>query len=250
MYLIEDFFLFLAPSSNMISETSVVNNTNIGNSAKIYRNCNIRDSNTGNLVTIEDESIIISSSFESNCTINRRNFIQDSNIGRYTYTGHGTTIRGANVGRFCSISWNVSIGGKNHPLDHVSTGSSWSFYNMDGHRLPGKHEYGKGHPECKVGNDVWIATNALILRGVEIGDGSAIVAGAVVTHNVKPFTIMAGVPVRPLRKRYSKKVIAIMQYMRWWEWPPNVIRDNTDLAYESKADSAVLEKLLEIKNNL
>lgn len=215
--------------SNFISETAVLRNTDVSGSVKVYRHCDVRDSFLGDEVSIGDDSIIISSSFESNCAINRRNFIQNSKVGRYTYTGQNTTIRGASIGRFCSISWNVSIGGKDHATDHVSNGAIWGFHNMDGNKLSGKFEYGENQPDCKVLNDVWIATNAVILRDVKIGDGAVIGAGAVVTRDVEPYTIVAGVPAKPIRKRFDDEIIAALLEIQWWNWPADVIRQNIDI---------------------
>ena len=69
----------------------------------------------------------------------------------------------------------------------------------------------QGHPICpprwgrvvskpvRIGNEVWIGANATILPGVTIGDGSIVAAGAVVTHDVPSFSIVAGVPARVIR---------------------------------------------------
>lgn len=55
-------------------------------------------------------------------------------------------------------------------------------------------------PVC-IGDDVWIGHGAIILKGVRIGDGAIVAAGAVVTRNVAPFSIVGGVPAREIAKR-------------------------------------------------
>lgn len=60
-----------------------------------------------------------------------------------------------------------------------------------------KNEYTK---PIVIGNKVWIGTNAIILKGVTIGDGAIIAAGAVVTHDVPSHTIVAGVPAKVIKE--------------------------------------------------
>lgn len=71
-----------------------------------------------------------------------------------------------------------------------------------------------------VGNDVWIGFEAVILAGVTIGDGAIIGARAVVTKDVPPYTIVGGVPARPIRKRFSDEDIATLLTLKWWDLPP------------------------------
>ena len=70
-----------------------------------------------------------------------------------------------------------------------------------------------------VGNDCWIGHAAIILPGVTVGEGAVIAAGAVVSRNVPPYTIVGGVPARPIRQRFSEEIIAQMIRLRWWDLP-------------------------------
>src|SRR5690606_3028507 len=108
--------------------------------ARVYSNVELRNSSIGYGTSIGDQSIVLDSQIESNVAINRRNFIQNSVIGRFTYTGVNTQIRGVTLGRFNSISWNVSVGGKNHDYTKVTNSTIWAFMNMDG-RKPETFDY-------------------------------------------------------------------------------------------------------------
>lgn len=77
-----------------------------------------------------------------------------------------------------------------------------------------------------VGNDVWIGYEAVILSGVTIGDGAVIGARAVVTKDVPPYTIVGGVPAKPIKKRFSDESIKKLQSIRWWDWPKEKIAEN------------------------
>ena len=77
-----------------------------------------------------------------------------------------------------------------------------------------------------MGNDVWIGDEAVILSGVTIGDGAIIAARAVVTQDVPPYTIVGGVPARPIRKRYDQASIDQLLALRWWDWPREKLARN------------------------
>ena len=75
-----------------------------------------------------------------------------------------------------------------------------------------------------IGNDVWIGYEAVIMAGVHIGNGAIIAARAVVTKDVPPYTIVGGVPARPIRKRFDEEVIRKLETLKWWNWSPDKIR--------------------------
>ena len=77
-----------------------------------------------------------------------------------------------------------------------------------------------------IGNDVWIGYEALILAGVTVGDGAIIAGRAVVTKDVPPYTIVGGVPAKPIRKRFDVDTIAALEKLRWWDWDEERIREN------------------------
>jgi virginiamycin A acetyltransferase len=68
-----------------------------------------------------------------------------------------------------------------------------------------------------IGNDVWIGQNAVILPGVHIGDGAIIGANSIVGSDVDPYTIVAGNPARPLRKRFDDELIGLLLHFKWWD---------------------------------
>lgn len=77
-----------------------------------------------------------------------------------------------------------------------------------------------------IGNDVWIGYQAIVMQGVTIGDGAIIGARAVVTKDIPPYTIVGGVPAKPIRKRFSDEVLLQLLKIKWWEWPDEKIREN------------------------
>ncbi len=216
----------------------------IGTNLKQYGNVSLISSNIGNDVTLGEDSYIKECKIENRCSIERRNMLFNSKIGNYTYTGYNCVIKYATIGKFCSISWNVSIGGANHDISHLTT-HPFPFLSKFG--LTDKTEdYDSFSDSLIIGNDVWIGSNVSILRGVTIGDGAVIGSGAVVTHNVPPYEIWAGVPAKKIGQRFSDEIITELLQLKWWDMPIEFIKDNIDLfrkEIKSEDISVLKEKL-------
>lgn len=146
-------------------------------------------------------------------------------IGAYTYVRFDCRVAGRTerIGRYCSIAPDVTIGDGQHPTDWLAThpfqwgADGWiSAEDRKAHRFPTLPVI----PRTKIGNDVWIGANAIILADVEIGDGAIVAAGSVVTRNVAPYTIVAGIPAKPIRMRFPSEMIARLQALKWWRYTP------------------------------
>ena len=79
-----------------------------------------------------------------------------------------------------------------------------------------------------IGNDVWIGYEAVIMSGVNIGDGAIIGTRAVVTKDIPPYTIVGGVPAKIIRKRFSDEVISQLLEIKWWDWNKEKIKNNIE----------------------
>lgn len=140
------------------------------------------------------------------------------------------------IGKFCSIASLVYIfGGGEHNTNLISTYPFKKFFK--------KFEIdpnvtSKG--PTIIGNDVWIGMNAIILSGVNIGDGSIIGAGSIVTKDVPPYAIVAGNPARIIRYRFDNSSIEKLMKIQWWNWPLEKIIANIDLFYDNH--EAFIEK--------
>jgi acetyltransferase-like isoleucine patch superfamily enzyme len=138
-------------------------------------------------------------------------------MGRYSYIGYGSTVYGANIGRFCSIASGVKIGLGSHPVDMVSTSPLfYSQFNAFREDWVGDQAVEFDYKEVVIGHDVWIGANAIVMSGVKIGHGAVIAAGAVVTKDVLPYSIVGGVPARLIRNRFSAETIKAIEATNWW----------------------------------
>jgi virginiamycin A acetyltransferase len=79
-----------------------------------------------------------------------------------------------------------------------------------------------------IGNDVWIGYKAVIMPGVQIGDGAIIAAMSLVTKDVEPYTIVGGNPAKTLRQRFPDETIKLLLEIAWWNWDIEKITRNLE----------------------
>jgi len=209
-------------------ESAKIVNCKLGMNTSIWKEVYLNNVETKNNVSIGDGSRIENTILGDFVNIQRQNLIYNSKIERYTYTGKNFTCWNSKIGSFCSISWNVSIGGANHDYNKITTSAFLysDIFDLKGNNTPA---YNRFIDDCEIGNDVWIGCGATICRGIKIGNGAVIAANSVVTHDVNPYTIVAGVPARPLKKRFSQEIINLLLEMEWWNLPASVIKDHFSL---------------------
>lgn len=134
------------------------------------------------------------------------------------------------IGKFCSIACGARFlfNSANHALGSLSTYPFPIFFEEWGLPVEDVSRAWDNKGDIVVGSDVWIGYEAVILAGVTIGDGAIIGARAVVAGDVPPYTIVGGVPARPIRKRFSDDVIEALLELRWWDWRPERIAANLE----------------------
>ncbi len=232
-----------------VHESSRVENTVGDSGSKIYQACDIQRCKLAKEATIGDFSRLADCCLGERAAIQRNAMMYGVRIGRYSYTGKNFTAWHCSIGDFCSISWNVSIGGANHDYSRTTTHSF--LYSSDFGLLPEGEDagYDRFASPCIVEHDVWIAANACICRGVTVHTGAVVAAGAVVTHDVEPYTIVAGVPAKPIKKRFDDETIRLLLESRWWEFPQECIRENYAL-FRDQANIEIATKLLDIRKRI
>jgi len=121
------------------------------------------------------------------------------------------------IGKFCSIASDVKfiMNGGNHCTDWFTNYPFSVFGNGWEHAMPDSWP-NKG--DTVIGNDVWIGYGAMLMPGVQVGDGAIIATGSVVTRNVEPYAVVGGNPAALIRKRFDDAVIQTLLHIRWWDW--------------------------------
>lgn len=167
--------------------------------------------------------------------------VLESSLGDYSYlAGSDGQVIYSRIGKFCSIASHVVINPGDHPMERVTQHHCtyrrrrYGFADTDDQAIFDRRR----RQYCTIGHDVWIGTAAKIMAGVTIGDGAVVAAGAVVTRDVLPYQLVAGVPARLVRKRFPDDIAARLCKIRWWDW------DRATLAARF-ADFYDLERFLE-----
>ena len=142
------------------------------------------------------------------------------------------------IGKFCSIACGAKFlfNSANHSLQSLSTYPFPIFFEEWGLDRSQVANAWDNKSDIVIGNDVWIGYEAVILAGVTVGDGAIIGARAVVTKDVPPYTIVGGVPAKPIRKRFSEDTIAALLELQWWDWPEKRIQANLDAIQSGQLD--------------
>ena len=142
------------------------------------------------------------------------------------------------IGKFCSIACGAKFlfNSANHTQTSLSTYPFAIFFDEWGLRMQDVADAWDNKGDIVIGSDVWIGYEAVILAGVTVGHGAIIGTRAVVTKDVPPYTIVGGVPAKPIRKRFADDVIEKLLALRWWNWPAEKIRQCLPYIQSGRAD--------------
>lgn len=174
-----------------------------------------------------------SSYFSHRCELEGMNYI-GRHASFYGHLGYGTkigdnTLLSANIGRFCAIGTNTMYINATHPIKEPFVTSCTYFYSLNTFNSPLNKTFAteqmfeefryydkKNEIVNKIGNDVWIGPDVILIGGVEIGDGAVVLTRAVVTKDVPPYAIVGGVPARIMGYRYDEETIDFLLRTKWW----------------------------------
>lgn len=156
------------------------------------------------------------------------NFLENVTLGDFSYTGQFCFIQNADIAKFVNIAAMVRIGPTDHPMERPTLHHFTYRRKMFGFAEEDDSDFFEKRASRKayIGNDTWIGHGAIIMPEVKIGNGAVIGSGAIVTKDVEPYTIVVGVPAKPVRKRFNDDIIEKLESIRWWDWPYEKIKEN------------------------
>ncbi len=185
--------------------------------------------------TIENNVNIFKSNICSYTRICNNTVFKRSTIDSYSYVGENCFFDNVKIGKFCSISKNVSIVLGQHPSKcFVSTHPVfYSLRKQVGITFVNKQKF----DEFKlvdgfsviIGNDVWIGDGVKIMEGVKIGDGAIIASGSIVTKDIEPYSINAGIPTKLIRYRFEEEQRKWLIDFKWWDKDINWLKQNAEI---------------------
>lgn len=175
------------------------------------------------------------------CRVGARTSLSETAMGAFSYIVNDSSSAYAEIGKFCSIARDVRINPGNHPTwkaaqHHFSYRAiSYELGDEDDQDF---FEWRRSHT-VTLGHDVWLGHGVTVLPGVTIGTGAVVGAGAVVSKDVAPFTIVGGVPSKPIRERFPKAVQDGLLAIAWWDWDHERLADALDDFRALDADAFV-----------
>ncbi|MBW4707365.1 chloramphenicol acetyltransferase [Roseobacter sp. YSTF-M11] len=175
----------------------------------LHPDCDITDSHFGRFVEI-----------------GRGSRVAYSEVGDYSYCDRYADIANAEIGKFSNIASYVRIGATDHPMEKASL---HHFHYRSGDYFddaaPDTEWFAhRRRRRASIGHDTWLGHGAQVRPEVTIGHGAVVAGGAIVTKDVAPYTIVAGIPAKPLRRRFPEEVAGAMQTLEWWDWPHDRLR--------------------------
>jgi phosphonate metabolism protein (transferase hexapeptide repeat family) len=144
----------------------------------------------------------------------------DSELGDYSYIERQSEAIYTSIGKFSAVASDVRLNALAHPIDRVSQHKITYRPNeyFLGAKLDKAFRERRRQARVEIGNDVWIGHGAIVMPGVKIGHGAVVAAGAVVTKDVAPYAIVAGVPARFLKWRFEPHLAERLIALAWWDW--------------------------------
>ena len=190
---------------------------------------------------VSDEQII-----ELSIMASQHSSIWNTHIGKYSY---GPLCRDhaliKSIGNFCSFALGADVV-PNHEMNYITThpmlyaGQNYTNIKLEYSTFKNSPGYFDGvsphdtvtkRKRSIIGNDVWLGRNVIITNGANIGNGVIAGAGAVITKDVPDYAVVAGVPARIIRYRYTPEQIEALNKIQWWNWSDDEIRERYDDFY-------------------
>lgn len=175
---------------------------------------------------IHEDVSLTEVTFGRYCEIGKGSRIGHSDIGDYSYCDRYADIANAEIGKFANIASFVRIGATDHPMERASlhhflyrSADYWDDAGHDEDFFVHRHSR-----QAVIGHDTWIGHNAQVKPDVTIGHGAIVASGAVVTRDVAPYMVVAGIPAQPIRDRFPAAIADRLMALAWWDWSHETLR--------------------------
>ena len=175
---------------------------------------------------IHPDAVVVDSKLGAWTEVQAHAKVSESEIGDYSYVTSYCQVHWTTMGKFVNVASHTRINPGNHPTwritQHHFTYRS-SQYQM-GEDDTDFFNWRKEH-WVTIGHDVWIGQGVTILAGRKVGTGAVVGAGAVVSHDVEPFSVVAGVPAKPIKQRFPQDVQEGLMELAWWDWSHEQLKE-------------------------
>ncbi|MFT6527278.1 MAG: phosphonate metabolism protein (transferase hexapeptide repeat family), partial [Celeribacter sp.] len=173
---------------------------------------------------------VVDTTFGAYVEIGRGSRLAHSHFEDYAYCDRFADIANTSIGKFSNIAAFVRIGATDHPMDKASL-HHFHYRSDDYFDDAEKDEAWFAHRRSRrtvIGHDTWLGHGAQVRPGVRIGHGAVVAGGAIVTKDVPPYMIVAGLPAVSMRPRFAVNIADRMMALAWWDWPHDQLRGALD----------------------
>lgn len=181
----------------------------------------------GEAPLVHPSALVRDATFGRYCEVGARSKVVETAMGDYSYVVNDSDVIYTTIGKFANIAAHVRINPGQHPMDRATLhhfqyrSRMYGFGDDDPAFFDWRRE-----KRVTLGHDVWIGHGAVVMGGVSIGTGSVVGSNAVVTRDVPPYTVVTGVPARPLRPRFPAPLVDALMRLAWWDWEHERLRDS------------------------
>lgn len=180
--------------------------------------------------TVHPTAQVVNSTLGAWTEVGAQSSLLNSTFGDYTYCTARCDFANVEIGKFSNIATGVRVGATDHPLNRASL--HHFMYRSADYWEDAEHDQAwfdkRAARRAYVGHDTWLGHHAQIKPEVTVGHGAVVASGAVVTKDVAPYTIVAGVPAKPVRVRLEPDLAERMIALAWWDWDHTAIRAALD----------------------
>ena len=182
---------------------------------------------------IHENSQLIKTELGEYTEVGIYNYLENVFLDDYSYTREFCIIQNAVIGKFANIAAMARLGPTDHPMDRPSLHHFTYRRVMYGFADTDDDQFFKRRAEqiLYIGHDTWIGHAAIVMPGLTVGNGAVVGAGAVVTKDIEPYTIVAGVPAKPIKQRFPADIVQKLEKVKWWDWSYGTIRERLDDFY-------------------
>lgn len=175
----------------------------------------------------------IRSRFGPGCIVRELCSIRSARLGSDVFVNRGAVLHDVEIGSFSSIGPYAVLGPNEHLLDTYSTCSQLYAGEVADRLSEHNREY------THIGPDVWVGANAVVRKGVTIGVGAVVAAGAMVVRDVEPYAIVGGVPAGLIRMRFQNCLVAELEASEWWRFDRSSVYAAARVASEATGEQSV-----------
>jgi phosphonate metabolism protein (transferase hexapeptide repeat family) len=176
---------------------------------------------------VYDGATVVGSTLGRYTEVGQDSAFDGVDLGDYSYCGRLCDLANTTVGRFSNIASMVRIGATDHPLDRASL---HHFMYRSAKYWPDAEDDADWFAKRRarrtvIGHDTWIGHGAQVKPELAVGNGAVVASGAIVTKDVPPYAIVAGVPARVIRYRQPPEIVARLEALAWWDWEHDTLRE-------------------------